>query len=194
MTSPKLDTLDTLKEPPKNGREKHETPHVGFLDTTKLPKTKGSMSCPKGLGVFQGKNSLETEKNQQESSKRYQNSSKTGRTKVVKKSENRWENHQNKKCLKFLSGLQVTVIPNCFCCRMFFFNTQEMPLFVSRSLKPLCFTRTILGIIHVASSKSRHLKYGMSNILTSLNGPRHMKISGCPTTSGCKTGLFPTAT
>lgn len=42
--------------------KKHETPHVGFLDTTKLPKTKGSMSCPKGLGVFQGKNSLETEK------------------------------------------------------------------------------------------------------------------------------------
>lgn len=42
--------------------KKHETPHVGFLDTTKLPKTKGSMSCPKGLGVFQGKNSLETGK------------------------------------------------------------------------------------------------------------------------------------
>ena len=42
--------------------KKHETPHVGFLDTTKLPKTKGSMSCPKGLGVFQGKSSLETGK------------------------------------------------------------------------------------------------------------------------------------
>ena len=36
-----------------------------------------------------------------------------------------WENYQNKRCLKFVSGLQVTVIPNCFYCRMFLQYTGD---------------------------------------------------------------------
>lgn len=36
-----------------------------------------------------------------------------------------WENYQNKKCLKFASGLQVKVIPNCFYCRMFLQYTGD---------------------------------------------------------------------
>lgn len=97
----------------------------GFWIQPSCPRPRVPWAAQKALGFCKEKTRWKLEKNQQESSKRYQNSSKTGTTKVVKKSENMWENYQNKKCLKFASGLQVTVIPNCFYCRVFFQYTGD---------------------------------------------------------------------
>lgn len=94
MTSPKL---DTLKEPAKKCQKKAPNPRCGIFGYNQAAQDQGFHELPKRPGeggVFKAKTRWKLEKNQQESSKRYP--SKTGTTKVVKMSENMWENHQNK--------------------------------------------------------------------------------------------------
>ncbi len=158
------------------------------MDKTKLPKTKGSMSCPKGLGirdffVEKPQGSSRTHWNWKKINKGHQKSSKQKNKSFERL--NMWKIIKTKKTFKVCIWSTVTVLPNCLYCCMFLHNTGPW-----RSLKaPPFFTWTIPGICLCPPS---HQKMGCPT--SSYPSPRDMKISGCPTTAGCKTGLFPTAT